>query len=85
MISQLRSRSDHVRILSSNEVENWQIDLVDTGSNCMTGGRIARAYDRYYTNKEIFGVTYGDGICDMTFKVHSIFIKIMVLSALSLV
>ena len=39
------SGSDNVRILSSNEVENWQIDLVDTGSNCMTGGRIARAYD----------------------------------------
>ncbi len=59
------SGSDNIRILSSNEVENWQIDLVDTGSNCMTGGRIARAYDRYYSNKEMFGVTYGDGICDI--------------------
>ncbi len=62
------SDQERVRVLSSNEVEDWRIDLVDTGQNCMTGGRIARAYDRYYQDKGTFGVTYGDGICDVNLR-----------------
>lgn len=59
---------ERIRLLSSNDVEDWQIDLVDTGVNCMTGGRVARAYDRYYRDYDSFGVTYGDGLCDLNIK-----------------
>ena len=62
------SGEERVRLLSSNKVEDWEIDLVDTGVNCMTGGRVARAYDRYYSDYESFGVTYGDGLCDLNIK-----------------
>ena len=60
--------SNDTHLDPKNEVEDWRIDLVDTGQNCMTGGRIARAYDRYYQDKDTFGVTYGDGICDVNLR-----------------
>ena len=70
------SEQDGIKLLSSNKVEDWKIDLVDTGINCMTGGRIARAYDRYYHDCTRFGVTYGDGLCDLnigkSFEFHKL-------------
>ena len=35
-----------------------------TGELTMTGARIARAAHKYLGNAEVFGVTYGDGLCD---------------------
>lgn len=47
--------------------EQWRVRVIDTGENCMTGGRIARALDEVQGNTafENFAVTYGDGLCDV--------------------
>ena len=45
-------------------VNNWNVSLVDTGLNTMTGGRIKRVQD-YIEDEEDFIVTYGDGLCNV--------------------
>lgn len=40
--------------------EDWKIDVVDTGSNTMTGGRLKRV-EKYVAN-ETFCFTYGDSL-----------------------
>ena len=40
--------------------QNWQIDLVDTGQQSQTGGRVKRL--RPYLGSETFMLTYGDGV-----------------------
>ena len=44
--------------------EPWEITLVDTGQNTMTGGRLKRISE-YITN-EPFCFTYGDGLADIS-------------------
>jgi len=46
-----------------NGVEPWNVTLVDTGENTMTGGRLKRVAD--YINNETFCFTYGDGVSDI--------------------
>ena len=41
----------------------WEITLVDTGLDCLTGGRIARA--AAYVDQDRFLLTYGDGLADV--------------------
>ena len=43
--------------------EPWQVTLVDTGEDTMTGGRLKRV--RSYLNDEDFCFTYGDGLSDV--------------------
>lgn len=43
--------------------EEWEITLVDTGKDCMTGGRVARA--AMYIDTDRFLLTYGDGLADV--------------------
>ncbi len=43
--------------------EEWEITLVDTGADCYTGGRVARAAK--YINSDRFMMTYGDGLADI--------------------
>lgn len=43
--------------------EPWNITLVDTGADAMTGGRIKRI--QKHTNNEPFFLTYGDGLADI--------------------
>ena len=46
--------------------ENWRVRVIDTGVDCMTGGRVARAFDSISKEKfEHFDVTYGDGVSDV--------------------
>jgi glucose-1-phosphate cytidylyltransferase len=46
--------------------ENWRVRVIDTGVDCMTGGRVARAFDEIKSEKfEHFAVTYGDGVSDV--------------------
>jgi len=49
------------------QVENWRVRVLDTGENTMTGGRLARAFDKIHATEpfETFGLTYGDGLCDV--------------------
>lgn len=44
--------------------EPWNVTLVDTGDDSMTGGRLRRVAD-YVRNEEAFCFTYGDGVSDV--------------------
>jgi glucose-1-phosphate cytidylyltransferase len=46
-----------------NEAEPWNVTLVDTGDETMTGGRVKRV--RKYVGDERFMLTYGDGLSDL--------------------
>ena len=45
------------------KAEPWQVTLVDTGDDTMTGGRLKRVA-RYIENESAFCFTYGDGLTD---------------------
>ena len=51
-----------VTVLRKNP-EDWEITLIDTGLNTMTGGRLKRISE--YLNNETFCLTYGDGVSDL--------------------
>lgn len=44
--------------------EPWNVTLVDTGDDSMTGGRLKRV-SKYVENDEAFCFTYGDGVGDI--------------------
>jgi len=44
---------------------DWIVTLSYTGENTMTGGRIARATQRYLGDAEHYAVTYGDGLTNV--------------------
>src|SRR4051794_5286271 len=46
------------------EVEDWNVSLVDTGEQSMTGARVKRV-ERYIGDSDVFMVTYGDGVADI--------------------
>ncbi len=50
-------------IIHKKHTEPWQVTVVDTGLNTMTGGRIKRI--RPYIGDESFFMTYGDGVADI--------------------
>jgi glucose-1-phosphate cytidylyltransferase len=62
-----RSGNLHFSKLNSDPIYNstidWKVDLVDTGNETMTGGRIKRIKE--FTNGESFLLTYGDGLADI--------------------
>lgn len=43
--------------------EDWKIELIDTGANSMTGGRLLRL--KPYLQSETFLLTYGDGLSNV--------------------
>jgi glucose-1-phosphate cytidylyltransferase len=43
--------------------EPWRVTLVDTGHDCMTGGRVRRIAP--YLDEDTFMLTYGDGVSDV--------------------
>ncbi|MBI3534008.1 MAG: glucose-1-phosphate cytidylyltransferase [Deltaproteobacteria bacterium] len=47
--------------------EKWRVRVIDTGLECMTGGRIAKAFDEVTSEQELshFAVTYGDGLSNV--------------------
>jgi len=45
------------------ESEDWQVHLIETGDQSMTGGRIKRLEP--FLNDATFMVTYGDGVADI--------------------
>ena len=47
-----------------NHGKKWNITIVDTGLNTMTGGRLKRIKD-YLNDDEVFCMTYGDGLSDI--------------------
>ena len=66
-------QDNSVEVHKDDAVEPWNITLVDTGDNSMTGGRLGRVAE-YVKNEEAFCFTYGDGLSDVnigdTIKFH---------------
>jgi glucose-1-phosphate cytidylyltransferase len=50
------------RKFSESKTENWNVDLIDTGENTMTGGRLLRLREHLSST---FMLTYGDGLSDV--------------------
>jgi len=46
---------------------NWNINLIETGSNTMTGGRLLRL-KKYFGKNENFMMTYGDGLTNQNLQ-----------------
>jgi glucose-1-phosphate cytidylyltransferase len=62
--SDCRFDLEHNRVeVLRNGVEHWNVTLVDTGENTMTGGRLKRV--REYIGPDTFCFTYGDGVSDV--------------------
>jgi glucose-1-phosphate cytidylyltransferase len=55
-------RSGDVRYHSS-EGEDWNVTLVDTGDDAMTGARVKRV--AHHLSADLFLCTYGDGLADV--------------------
>ena len=51
-----------ITIHENNQVEDWEITMVDTGENCLKGARIHKI--QKYIDGD-FMVTYGDGVSDL--------------------
>ena len=45
---------------------DWNINLIETGRNTMTGGRLKRL--KKYIGEETFMMTYGDGLSNINLK-----------------
>ncbi len=50
----------------NEEKNNWKINLIDTGLNSMTGGRVKRIFK--HMKKEKFLLTYGDALSNVDIK-----------------
>lgn len=59
-------RDQSSRITHNNTAEPWQVTLVNTGIDTMTGGRVKRV--QRYVGNETFLLTYGDGVSDVDIK-----------------
>lgn len=59
---QVNLNQNTVRILNRQK-EDWKIDIIDTGKNTMTGGRLKRV--EQYIGDDDFYFTYGDGLSDV--------------------
>ena len=58
-----KMENDNQIVIHNRRTEPWNVTVVDTGENTMTGGRIKRVKE--YIGDEPFMVTYGDGVCDV--------------------
>jgi glucose-1-phosphate cytidylyltransferase len=52
---------------NSHQEQDFEVTLVNTGLDTMTGGRIRRA-SRYIYNDDLFMVTYGDGLSNINIE-----------------
>lgn len=52
-----------VRSISQNSIDKWEVHLVDTGLQTLTGGRLKRLEP--LINKGTFMMTYGDGVSNV--------------------
>jgi|TARA_B110000240_G_scaffold90621_1_gene102932 glucose-1-phosphate cytidylyltransferase len=48
----------------NNRSEKWNVRVIDTGEDTLTGGRLKRIYD-YVKDDDYFLMTYGDGLSDI--------------------
>ena len=58
-------KNNKIEILK-NGVDHWNVTLIDTGENTMTGGRLKRVKEQI--GDGTFCLTYGDGVCDVNIQ-----------------
>ena len=56
-------KGEVIKKFFENFINEWNINLIDTGVNTMTGGRIKRLKE--HIGNETFMLTYGDGVSDI--------------------
>jgi glucose-1-phosphate cytidylyltransferase len=56
-------RKKNIEVCSANNVEDWNITMVDTGKDALKGARLKRV--QRFIDNDIFMVTYGDGVADI--------------------
>ena len=56
--------SENKMEVHKKDAEPWNITLIDTGENTLTGGRLKRVYE-YLKEDSAFCFTYGDGVSDI--------------------
>lgn len=56
-------KNGQVRMFGENHGEKWNVHLVDTGLNSLTGDRLKKLAGLIGNNT--FMMTYGDGVCDV--------------------
>ena len=59
-------KGEIIRKFFKKKFYDWNINLIDTGKNTMTGGRLKRL--QKYIGKETFMMSYGDGLSDINLK-----------------
>ena len=59
-------RGEIIKKFFNKKFFDWNINLIDTGKNTMTGGRLKRL--KKHIGKETFMMTYGDGLSDINLK-----------------
>jgi glucose-1-phosphate cytidylyltransferase len=59
----VNTKSGDVTNLSENDIEEWNVKLVNTGIHTLKGGRIKRIEP--YVDSDRFMLTYGDGVADI--------------------
>ena len=56
-------RGEIIKKFFNRRFFNWNINLIETGKNTMTGGRLKRL--KKYVGKKTFMMTYGDGLSNV--------------------
>ena len=59
--------SQKINYLSNNNNEDWNVKIIDTGQETMTGGRLIKIKDFLEDDKPFF-LTYGDGLSNVNIK-----------------
>ena len=59
-------RGEVIKKFFNKRFFDWNINLIETGKNTMTGGRLKRL--KKYMGKETFMMTYGDGLSNVNLK-----------------
>ena len=61
------NKKKHLSFELLNKKKKILVDLIDTGKNSGTGGRIKQAYHKLFLNED-FIATYGDGLSNISIK-----------------
>ena len=59
-------RGEIIKSFFNKRFFDWNINLIETGTNTMTGGRLKRL--KKYIGNETFMATYGDGVSNINLK-----------------
>jgi glucose-1-phosphate cytidylyltransferase len=59
-------RGEIIKKFFEKKIFDWNINLIETGKDTMTGGRLKRL--KKYLGKETFMMTYGDGLSNVNLK-----------------